>query len=117
MQTNNVEDILLYAKKNAASFEKGGVSSNQIHIFTFGGKKYILKTPLMVGDNLSSFWLMMKNIFQLFFGITSSVGLNGSAIKRLTSKPEIALLTVSKAIVGSLFSRLTCASIIARVPF
>lgn len=67
MQTNNVEDILLYAKKNAASFEKGGVSSNQIHIFTFGGKKYILKTPLMVGDNLSPFWLMMKNIFLFTF--------------------------------------------------
>lgn len=67
MQKNNTMDILSYAKKNNASFEKGGVSSNQIHIFSFEGKKYILKTPLMVGDNLSPFWLMMKNIFLFTF--------------------------------------------------
>ena len=33
MQKNNTIDILSYAKKNRASFEKGGVSSNQIHFF------------------------------------------------------------------------------------
>lgn len=60
-------DILSYAKKNKTSFEKGGVSSNQIHFFDFDEKKYILKTPLMVGDNLSSFWIMMKNVFRFTF--------------------------------------------------
>lgn len=67
MQKNNAMDILSYAKKNTASFQQGGVSSNQIHIFSFEGKKYILKTPLMIGDNLSPFWLMMKNIFFFTF--------------------------------------------------
>ena len=61
------QEILSYAKKNRASFEKGGVSSNQIQFFDFNEKKYILKTPLMVGDNLSPFWVMMKNVFLFTF--------------------------------------------------
>ena len=67
MKKNNVTDILSYVKKNKDSFEKGGVSSNQIHMFHFDGKKYVLKTPLMVGDNLSPFWLMMKRVFRFTF--------------------------------------------------
>ena len=59
--------ILSYAKENSSSFEKGGVSSNEIRFFEYEGKKYILKTPLMVGDNLSPFWIMMKNIFSFTF--------------------------------------------------
>ena len=60
-------DILSYAKMNKASFQRGGVSSNEIHMFEFNGKKYILKTPLMTGDNLSPFWLMMKRVFAFTF--------------------------------------------------
>ena len=59
-------EILSYAKTNISSFEKGGVSSNEIRFFDYKGKKYILKTPLMVGDNLSPFWDMMKNVFLSF---------------------------------------------------
>lgn len=60
-------DILLYAKQNKDSFEMGNVSSNQIHTFDFEGKRYVLKTPLMVGDNLSPFWFMMRNVFRFTF--------------------------------------------------
>lgn len=62
-----MQDILTYAKDNITSFEQGGVSSNEIRIFTYKGKKYILKTPLMAGDKLSPFWLMMRNIFHFTF--------------------------------------------------
>ncbi len=67
MKRQNKKDILTYAKENMTSFEKGGVSSNEIRFFQYEGKKYVLKTPLMVGDNLSPFWLMMKNIFHFTF--------------------------------------------------
>ena len=60
-------EILSYAKKNVTSFQKGGVSSNEIRFFDYDGKKYILKTALMVGDNLSPFWTMMKNVFLFTF--------------------------------------------------
>lgn len=59
--------ILDYAKSNMASFERGGVSSNEIRFFEYGGKKYVLKSPLMVGDNHSPFWRMMKNLFNFTF--------------------------------------------------
>lgn len=65
MKTTN--QILNYAKKHIASFERGGVSSNEIRYFEYGGKQYVLKTPIMVGDNLSPFWLMMKNLFNFTF--------------------------------------------------
>ncbi len=67
MKRQNKKDILTYAKENIALFEKGGVSSNEIRFFEYEGKKYVLKTPLMVGDNLSPFWRMMKNIFHFTF--------------------------------------------------
>lgn len=67
MQKIDKQDILSYAKSNIASFEKGGVSSNEIRIFDYNEKKFVLKTPLMVGDNLSPFWLMMKNVFGFTF--------------------------------------------------
>ena len=67
MQKNNTMEILSYAKKNVTSFQKGGVSSNEIRFFDYDGKKYILKTALMVGDNLSPFWTMMKNVFLFTF--------------------------------------------------
>lgn len=60
-------DILSYAKMNKASFQQGGVSSNEIYFFEYNAKKYILKTPLMTGDNLSPFWLMMKHVFSFTF--------------------------------------------------
>lgn len=59
--------ILSYAKNNLASFDKGGVSSNEIYIFDYEGKKYIAKKALMVGGNLSPFWTMMKNVFLFTF--------------------------------------------------
>lgn len=62
-----MKDILKYAKKNMASFEHRAVSSNEIYAFGYEDKKYILKIPLMVGDKLSPFWLMMKNIFYFTF--------------------------------------------------
>ena len=65
MSTTN--KILNYAKSNMESFECGGVSSNEIRFFEYGGKKYVLKTPLVVGDNLSPFWRMMKNLFHFSF--------------------------------------------------
>ena len=58
-----MKNILKYAKDNIASFETGSVSSNEIRFFEYGGKKYVMKTPLMVGDHLSPFWLMMKKVF------------------------------------------------------
>lgn len=67
MKADNTKKILKYAKDNIASFEKGGVSSNEIRFFEYEGQKYVLKTPLMVGDGLSPFWLMMKNIFHFTF--------------------------------------------------
>ena len=60
---DNLKKKLAYAKKNISSFEKISVSSNEIYVFNFEDKKYILKIPLMIKNNLSPFWLMMKNIF------------------------------------------------------
>ena len=40
----NKYEILSYVKTNISSFEKGGVSSNEIRFFEFKGKKYILKS-------------------------------------------------------------------------
>ena len=60
-------DILTYAKQNLTTFEKGSVSSNEIRFFEYDGKKYVLKKPLMTGNNLSPFWLMMKNLFNFTF--------------------------------------------------
>ncbi len=57
------KDILDFVKKNISSFERGGCSSNEIRFFTYEGKKYVLKTPVMKGENLSPFWRMMRNIF------------------------------------------------------
>lgn len=67
IETENLNDILKFAKDNIASFEAGSVSSNEIRFFEYEGKKYVLKTPLMAGDNLSPFWLMMKNVFHFTF--------------------------------------------------
>lgn len=58
-----MKELLKYAIDNIDSLEAGSVSSNEIHFFVYDGKKYVLKTPLMVGDNLSPFWFMMKNVF------------------------------------------------------
>lgn len=62
-----MKDILTYAKDNICSLEKGSVSSNEIRYFDYEGKKYVLKKPLMVGNNLSPFWLMMKKVFNFTF--------------------------------------------------
>lgn len=59
--------ILTYAKTNIASFEKGGVSSNEIYFFEYGEKKYVLKRPIMIGNAISPFWIMMKNVFHYTF--------------------------------------------------
>ncbi|WP_026659005.1 hypothetical protein [Butyrivibrio sp. AC2005] len=55
--------ILEYAQRNRASFEMGGVSSNEIRFFTYEGKRYILKTPFMTRDDFSPFWTMMRRVF------------------------------------------------------
>lgn len=55
--------ILEYAQRNKSSFEMGGVSSNEIRFFTYEGKRYILKTPLMTRDDFSPFWTMMRKVF------------------------------------------------------
>ena len=62
-----MENILTFAKENCDSFKVISTSSNEVRKFEFDGKEYVLKTPLMVGDNLSPFWLMMKNIFDFSF--------------------------------------------------
>ena len=62
-----LQNILTYAKQNLTTFEKGSVSSNEIRFFEYDGKKYVLKKPLMTGNNLSPFWLMMKNLFNFTF--------------------------------------------------
>ena len=67
METDNTKKLLTYAKGNIASFEQGGVSSNEIRFFEYEDKKYVMKTPLVVGANLSPFWLMMKNVFHFTF--------------------------------------------------
>ena len=64
---DNLKKNLAYAKENISSFEKISVSSNEIYVFNFEDKKYILKIPLMIKNNLSPFWLMMKNIFLFTF--------------------------------------------------
>lgn len=67
METERTKNILSYAKAHIASFERGGVSSNEIYFFEYGEKKYVLKKPIMVGDRLSPFWIMMKNVFHYTF--------------------------------------------------
>lgn len=64
---NNTRNILNYAKNNLHKLSEIGISSNKIHLFEYNEKKYISKTPLMIGDNLSPFWIMMKNIFSFTF--------------------------------------------------
>ena len=64
---NNATNILSYAKNNLHTFKEIEISSNKIHLFEYNGKKYISKTPLMIRENLSPFWIMMKNIFSFIF--------------------------------------------------
>jgi len=59
--------ILEYAKSNISEFERGGTSSNQIYYFDYEGIRYVLKKPLMVGDNRSPFWMMMNYVFDFSF--------------------------------------------------
>ena len=59
--------ILTYANENLHAFEKGGVSSNEIYFFEYQSQKYVLKKALMLGENLSPFWQMMKNVFNFTF--------------------------------------------------
>ncbi len=61
------QEVLKYAKANINSFASGSVSSNEIYFFEYNKKKYVLKKPLVVGDNLSPFWFMMKNVFHFTF--------------------------------------------------
>lgn len=67
METERAKNILAYAKANIASFERGGVSSNEIYFFEYGEKRYVLKKPIMVGDRISPFWVMMNNVFHYTF--------------------------------------------------
>jgi len=62
-----MEDLLKYVQEHMDSMEKGGCSSNQIHFFSYKGRRCVVKTPLMVGDNISPFWKMLKNIFGFTF--------------------------------------------------
>ena len=62
-----MEDILVFAKEHHDSFQILGASSNEVRSFEYGGKKYVIKTPLMRGDNLSPFWQMMNNLFDFSF--------------------------------------------------
>lgn len=59
--------LLQYAKMHRDSFEKGGASSNEIRYFTYAGRAYVLKTPLMTGERLSPFWGMMRDVFGFTF--------------------------------------------------
>lgn len=61
------DDILEYAKAYRASFEQRGVSSNEVRTFEYEGRKYVIKSPLMVGDSLSPFWRMMEHVFHFTF--------------------------------------------------
>ena len=66
MKTDKI-NILNYAKNNLHKFTEIGISSNKIHLFEYNEKKYISKIPLMIENNLSPFWIMMKNIFSFTF--------------------------------------------------
>ena len=57
---NNHKKILAYAKENISSFEKISVSSNEIYVFDFQDKKYILKIHQSTGTNLH----MMQKVSQ-----------------------------------------------------
>lgn len=59
--------LLEYAKTHRDTFEKGGASSNEIRYFTYKGRAYVLKTPLMTGERLSPFWGMMRDVFGFTF--------------------------------------------------
>ena len=67
MDMDFARTILDYAHNNLCEFEKGGASSNQIYYFDYEGIRYVLKKPLMTGDNLSPFWLMMRYVFDYSF--------------------------------------------------
>ncbi len=82
-----MKDILKYAKDNIASFEAGNVSSNVIRFFEYDEKKYVLKTPLMVGDHLSPFWLMMKKVFH--YTIERQNAALGNVYNLLKKNPHI----------------------------
>lgn len=64
--------VLEYAKKNLESFPVISKASTEIRSFEFNGKKYIVKTPLYIGEKLSPFWAMMDRIFD--FSITRQYG-------------------------------------------
>lgn len=83
----NPKALLTYAKTHADTFTQGGISSNSIRLFEYGGKRYVLKLPLMTGDRLSPFWQMMKNILGFTFE-TQSERLE-ALCRRLAENPHI----------------------------
>lgn len=67
MEKNGSPHILAAARALRASTAPIGVSSNEIRLFEWEGRRCVAKTPLMVGENLSPFWRMMKNLFGFTF--------------------------------------------------
>jgi len=59
--------MVKYVKEHKDEFESIGVSSNEIRLFEYKHKKYILRPPIMTCDHLSPFWLMMKTLFGFTF--------------------------------------------------
>ncbi|MCR4791594.1 MAG: hypothetical protein K5871_02470 [Lachnospiraceae bacterium] len=88
-------EILEYAKRNLIEFEKGGMSSNQIYYFDYEGIRYVLKKPMMLGDNLSPFWLMMKYVFD--FSFETQIENLGRVYDALRDNPHIPPATLVAA--------------------
>lgn len=82
-----MEAILQYVSDNISTMKVVGKSSNEIHIFTYNGRKCIVKTPLMTGNDLSPFWEMMKNLFGFTF--EKQILLLPSVYEALSQNPHI----------------------------
>ena len=95
MDMDFARTILDYAHNNLCEFEKGGASSNQIYYFDYEGIRYVLKKPLMTGDNLSPFWLMMKYVFD--FSFEDQIDNLYKVYNALRDNPHIATATLVAA--------------------
>lgn len=74
-------------RSNLSDLEFVGASSNEIRVFSYEGRKYIVKTPLMKGDRMSPFWHMMQDLFG--FSITKQVRTTGELCALLDKNPHL----------------------------
>ena len=95
MEKQDQERLLAYAKANMSSFRQVGVSSNEIRVFEYGGERYVLKTPLMVGERLSPFWRMMKHVFRFTF--EGQIAHLAEVHRVLTQNPHVSIAPLAAA--------------------